>query len=71
MPKRSKPIPPEHRPHEGPGRTRGLLPARYLMLTRLIKSSKGKLTWAILEKKGLALPSRRTSAYRKFVESSL
>jgi hypothetical protein len=49
-------IAPEHRPQAGSGRPRGLSQARYQELRRLIKASHNKLTWAILEKKGLAFP---------------
>lgn len=58
-----------NKPFHAPGRTRGLDAARYLTLSRLVKE--GKTTWEELERKGLALPSRRTSQYRQFVEKEL
>ena len=57
------------RPFYGPGRVRGLDAAQYLTLSRLVTS--GKTTWAELEHKGLALPSRLKSDYRQYIEKKL
>ncbi len=58
-----------HKPFYGPGRPRGLDPADYLTLARMVRD--GQATWEELEAKGLALPSRRKSDFRRFVEKEL
>lgn len=57
------------KPTRGKGRIRGLSPAQYLALARMVQ--KGETTWAELERKGIALPAGRESEFRRHVRKVL
>lgn len=57
------------KPKNGPGRTRGLPKAQYLSLYRMVKA--GETTWAELERRGIVLPVRRLSEFRRAVQKQL
>lgn len=57
------------KPQRGPGRIRGLTRARYLTLFRMVRNQ--ETTWDELEQRGLALPARNESDYRREVRKAL
>lgn len=66
---KGNPKPKTPKPERLPGRRRGVTPAQYHALFRMVRA--GETTWDELERRGIVLPSARESAFRRTVKERL